>query len=81
MKKKICKNCGIEFDPDDAKENNLCLSNRYHPEKAIHVGTADARYDYSKVYKYPCCEQLEFPESPSAPPAPGCVDGFHIAMD
>jgi hypothetical protein len=79
MDKKICKNCGLEFDPDDAKENNLCLSNRYHPQEAVHVGTADSRYDYSEVYKYPCCGQLEFPESPSAPPAPGCVDGIHIA--
>ena len=76
--KKVCKNCGKEFDPDDSATNNDC---RYHPEEAEHVGTADSRYDYSEVYKYPCCGQLEFPESPSAPPALGCVQGIHVARD
>jgi len=73
--KKVCKNCGKEFDPDNTADR--C---RYHPEEAVHVGTADSRYDYSEVYKYPCCGQLEFPES-STPPPPGCLERAHVAKD
>ena len=73
---KVCKNCGKEFDPKNAADQ--C---RFHPEESVHVGTADSRYDYSEVYKYPCCGQLEFPESSSAPSAPGCKEGPHVARD
>jgi hypothetical protein len=74
--KKTCRNCGKEFDPDNPSDH--C---RYHPEEAVHVGTADSRYDYSEVYRYPCCGLLDFPEALSYQSPPGCVEGVHVAGD
>jgi hypothetical protein len=72
--KKICKQCGKEFDPNAPAEDNRC---RYHPQKAEHVGKADMHHDYSEVYKYPCCGQLEFPQYTAAEPIAGCLEGVH----
>ena len=81
--KKICKKCGKEFDLDDTRENNRC-GDGHHPQEAVEVGeSGDPRYDYSTVYKYPCCGQVEFPQSlnPSYNHAPGCVYDVHVATD
>lgn len=74
MAKKICRNCGKEFESGGASEDNRC---QYHPQKAEHMGTSDMHHDYSEVYKYPCCGQLEFPQYLTGESAPGCVIGLH----
>jgi hypothetical protein len=81
--KKICKRCGKEFDPDNSRENNRCTEG-YHPQEAVEVGESGSpRYDYSTVYKYPCCGAVIFPQTsdPSYHHAPGCVYDIHIAVD
>lgn len=79
--KKICQNCGKEFDPADTRENNQC-GPAYHPQQAEEIGeSGSSQYDYSTVYKYPCCGQVEFPQWAENKPAPGCVFDVHVAME
>ena len=81
--KKVCKNCGKEFDPNDTRENNRC-GDAYHPSAAEEVGESGSpEYDYSTVYKYPCCGALEFPQSskPAYNNPPGCTYNVHVAKD
>lgn len=77
--KKVCKRCGKEFDPADTRENNRCTEG-FHPQEAVEIAeSGDPRYDYSTVYKYPCCGALDFPQWTKNKPAPGCVYEIHEA--
>lgn len=71
----ICKNCGNEFDP----AKNTSTACRYHPEEGVFLSTADSRYDYADVYRYPCCGQTEFYGYSGTEPVLGCRTGFHEA--